>query len=214
MLSGCLVNSCQSRLPPFINIVTFFDTITDAPSRNCTGPVSNLTDFVPILQRLPNYMKTRGTKLHNDLVETYGGMINDIEARMKRGENVPDCLVKTMIESKEVEELDHVDMSILCAAFMIGGVETVCIILILSRVKTSHKANLYLQTASIMQWFSALIPAYPDIQAKAHAELDRVVGRNRLPTVEDEKNLPYIHAIVKVLIHIASCALYFVLSGD
>ena len=54
------------------------------------------------------------------------------------------------------------------------------------------------QTASIMQWFSALIPAYPDIQAKAHAELDRVVGRNRLPTVEDEKNLPYIHAIIKV----------------
>lgn len=62
-----------------------------------------------------------------------------------------------------------------------------------------------------MQWFSALIPAYPDIQAKAHAELDRVVGRNRLPTVEDEKNLPYIHAIVKVLGHIAPCVFYLVL---
>lgn len=62
-----------------------------------------------------------------------------------------------------------------------------------------------------MQWFSALIPAYPDIQAKAHAELDRVVGRNRLPTVEDEKNLPYIHAIVKVLGRIVPCVLYLVL---
>lgn len=49
-----------------------------------------------------------------------------------------------------------------------------------------------------MQWFSALIPAYPQIQAKAHAELDRVVGRRRLPTVEDEENLPYIHSIIKV----------------
>jgi len=49
-----------------------------------------------------------------------------------------------------------------------------------------------------MQWFSALIPAYPEIQAKAHEELDRVVGRNRLPTCEDEKNMPYIHAIIKV----------------
>ena len=48
-----------------------------------------------------------------------------------------------------------------------------------------------------MQWFSALIPAYPEIQAKAHAELDRVIGQGRLPQVEDEKNLPYIHAIVK-----------------
>jgi hypothetical protein len=54
------------------------------------------------------------------------------------------------------------------------------------------------QTASLMQWFSALIPSYPDIQARAHAELDRVVGRNRLPNVEDERDLPYLRAIIKV----------------
>lgn len=48
-----------------------------------------------------------------------------------------------------------------------------------------------------MQWFSALIPAHPDIQKKAQDELDRVVGRDRLPTIEDEKDLPYCHAIVK-----------------
>lgn len=48
-----------------------------------------------------------------------------------------------------------------------------------------------------MQWFSALIPAYPDIQLKAQVELDRVVGRDRLPTVEDEQNLPFCHAIIK-----------------
>lgn len=53
------------------------------------------------------------------------------------------------------------------------------------------------QTASIMQWFSALIPAYPEIQKKAQAELDRVVGRTRLPDVEDEANLPYCRAIIK-----------------
>ena len=49
-----------------------------------------------------------------------------------------------------------------------------------------------------MQWFSALIPSYTDIQARAHAELDRVVGRDRLPTVEDERNLPYLRAVIKV----------------
>ncbi|KAL4257059.1 cytochrome P450 family protein [Pleurotus pulmonarius] len=143
---------------------------------NCTGPVSNMTDFIPLLQKIPNYMTLRGKQLHKDLVETYGGMILDIDKRMKSGEKVSDCLVKTMLEAKEKEQLDHIDMSILCAAFMIGGVET---------------------TASIMQWFSALIPAYPQIQAKAQAELDRVVGRDRLPNVEDEKNMPYIHAIIK-----------------
>lgn len=58
-----------------------------------------------------------------------------------------------------------------------------------------------MQTAAIMQWFSALIPAYPEIQKKAQEELDRVVGRSRLPNIEDEKNLPYCHAIVKEVRH-------------
>ncbi|KAL0566828.1 hypothetical protein V5O48_015172 [Marasmius crinis-equi] len=145
---------------------------------NCTGPVSNLTDFVPALQKLGswNYMIKRGEQLNKDLVETYGGMITAMENRMKAGEKVPDCLVKHLIEIKEEEELDHLDMAIMISAFMIGGVET---------------------TASIMQWFSALIPSYPEIQKKAQEEVDRVVGRNRLPTIEDEKNMPYVHAIIK-----------------
>ncbi|KAJ7615356.1 cytochrome P450 [Roridomyces roridus] len=143
---------------------------------NVTGPVSNLVDFIPILQHLPTPMRSRGEKLHEKLVETYGGMIKDLDHRMLMGENVPDCLAKTMLESKVEEEMDHLDMSILASAFMIGGVET---------------------TAAIMQWFSALIPAYPEIQKRAQDELDRVVGRDRMPTVDDEKNLPFCHAIVK-----------------
>lgn len=85
-----------------------------------------MTDFVPLLQNLPgNYMIKRAKALFRELVDTYGGMVNDIEARMKHGEKVPDCLVKTLVELKDKEELDHLDMAILCSAFMIGGVETV-----------------------------------------------------------------------------------------
>ncbi|KAL5402408.1 hypothetical protein PMIN04_012994 [Paraphaeosphaeria minitans] len=48
-----------------------------------------------------------------------------------------------------------------------------------------------------MQWFTALIPAHPHVQKRAQDELDRIVGRDRLPTVEDEANLPYCRAIIK-----------------
>ncbi|KAF2450909.1 cytochrome P450 [Karstenula rhodostoma CBS 690.94] len=143
---------------------------------NCTGPMSNLVDFLPILQWLPSPLKSKAKALHRDLVETYGGLINEIDGRMKDGEQVPDCLAKTMLDIKDEENLDHVDMAILASAFMIGGVET---------------------TASIMQWFTALIPAYPDVQKRAQEELDRVVGRGRLPTLADEVKLPYCHAIIK-----------------
>lgn len=49
-----------------------------------------------------------------------------------------------------------------------------------------------------MQWFLAIISAYPEFQAKAHEEIDRVVGQDRLPTHEDEQDMPYVHAIIKV----------------
>ena len=38
---------------------------------------------------------------------------------------------------------------------------------------------------------------YPDVQKKARAEIDAVVGSDRLPTYEDQQSLPYIDAIVK-----------------
>ena len=38
---------------------------------------------------------------------------------------------------------------------------------------------------------------YPETQARAHAELDAVVGRTRLPTFNDYPHLPYIRAMVK-----------------
>ena len=38
---------------------------------------------------------------------------------------------------------------------------------------------------------------YPEVQKKAQAEIDTVVGPNRLPDFEDRSSLPYINAIVK-----------------
>ena len=39
---------------------------------------------------------------------------------------------------------------------------------------------------------------YPDVQKKAQAEIDAVVGPNRLPDFHDRSSLPYINAVVKV----------------
>ncbi len=37
---------------------------------------------------------------------------------------------------------------------------------------------------------------YPEVQAKAQAELDAVVGHARLPNFDDRAQLPYINAVV------------------
>ena len=38
---------------------------------------------------------------------------------------------------------------------------------------------------------------YPEVQKKAQAEIDAVVGPNRLPDFQDRPSLPYINAVVK-----------------
>lgn len=38
---------------------------------------------------------------------------------------------------------------------------------------------------------------YPDIQRRAQAEIEDVVGKDTLPSVEDETRLPYVVAVMK-----------------
>ncbi|KAF4890444.1 Cytochrome P450 monooxygenase atE [Colletotrichum fructicola] len=49
---------------------------------------------------------------------------------------------------------------------------------------------------TINNWTLAMI-LFPDVMRKGQEELDRVVGSGRLPTWDDEKNLPYIRAMIK-----------------
>lgn len=50
--------------------------------------------------------------------------------------------------------------------------------------------------AAIATFFLAML-CYPEVQAKAFAEVERVLGPNRLPTFEDKGKLPYITAIMR-----------------
>ncbi|KAF5519594.1 Cytochrome P450 monooxygenase atE [Colletotrichum aenigma] len=49
---------------------------------------------------------------------------------------------------------------------------------------------------TINNWTLAMI-LFPDAMRKGQEELDRVVGSGRLPNWDDEKNLPYIRAMIK-----------------
>ena len=42
--------------------------------------------------------------------------------------------------------------------------------------------------------------AYPEKQRKCQEELERVIGRSRMPTLEDQNSLPYIRATIRELL--------------
>ncbi|KAI0294624.1 cytochrome P450 [Multifurca ochricompacta] len=52
-------------------------------------------------------------------------------------------------------------------------------------------------TSTTMMWWTVAMVAFPQVQRRAQAELDAVVGRSRLPTFADAPHLPYVRAVVR-----------------
>ena len=48
-----------------------------------------------------------------------------------------------------------------------------------------------------METFFLAMATYPEVQKRAQAEIDAVVGSHRLPDYDDRPSLPYINAIIK-----------------
>ena len=42
-----------------------------------------------------------------------------------------------------------------------------------------------------------VIAFFPEVQKKAQAEIDAIVGPDRLPTLSDRQSLPYMEALLK-----------------
>lgn len=51
--------------------------------------------------------------------------------------------------------------------------------------------------AILLEWILARMVLHPEIQLKAQAEIDNIVGSSRVVSISDIPNLPYLQAIVK-----------------
>ncbi|TFK23817.1 cytochrome P450 98A3 [Coprinopsis marcescibilis] len=95
-------------------------------------------------------------------------------------------LVKTLVEQlgsktdPDYSERERIAMGV-CAETYVAGVDT----------SFSTTGALF-----------AALTRYPEVQARAQAEIDAVTGGNRLPVPDDMPHLPYIEAIVKETIRL------------
>ncbi|KAG1766108.1 cytochrome P450 [Suillus placidus] len=55
----------------------------------------------------------------------------------------------------------------------------------------------FLQTTSTLMVFALAMVSYPDVQRRAQAEINSVIGRDRLPAFEDRASLPYVESILR-----------------
>ena len=84
---------------------------------------------------------------------------------------------------------------LIAACIIIAGADTV------RACRSSEEQSLimsrWLQSVSALINFVLAMTLYPEVQTRAQEELDRVVGRDRLPTFEDRAQLPYVSNVVK-----------------
>ena len=57
-----------------------------------------------------------------------------------------------------------------------------------------------IETVSSMTFLFPALVLFPEVQRRAQAELDAVIGRDQLPTFDDRPHLPYIEALCKELL--------------
>ncbi|KAI9058207.1 cytochrome P450 [Trametes sanguinea] len=142
-------------------------------------------DLLPWLRHLPRWMPgTRGFRRELD----------KCKAAIDGTKNVPFAQMKA--------SLDHTGRSALATLLLRAGdntdmtskanyeeiIKNVGLVAIEGGSDTSF---------STLQGFFVAMSLYPDVQSKAQAELDAVVGRHRFPDFEDQKSLLYINAIIK-----------------
>ncbi|KAM7181802.1 cytochrome P450 2D17-like [Macrochelys suwanniensis] len=51
-------------------------------------------------------------------------------------------------------------------------------------------------TSTTLCWALLYMLLHPDIQCKVQEEIDKVIGRDRSPTMEDQANMPYTNAVI------------------
>ncbi|KAG1846130.1 cytochrome P450 [Suillus tomentosus] len=67
----------------------------------------------------------------------------------------------------------------------------------LKKAAVSAIVGSYETTTSALMTFALAMVLYPDVQRRAQAKIDSVVGRDRLPTFEDRTSLPYIESVLR-----------------
>ncbi|KAJ8590892.1 cytochrome P450 [Rhizopogon salebrosus TDB-379] len=139
-----------------------------------------MVDIIPSLAKVPEWFPGAGFKRiarewHETLEEMVSAPYKLVKDQMAAG-IAPKSFTSDLLEGRTLSaEEDHV-VKWSAASMYAGGADTT--------------------VSSIYSFFLAMTLS-PDIQKKAQAEIDAVVGPDRLPSFADRHSLPYTEALVK-----------------
>ncbi|KAG1892813.1 cytochrome P450 [Suillus subluteus] len=162
---------------PFINIA---DRGLDSFSQTTT-PGAFMVDYLPFLAKVPEWLpgaagfKRLAREWHEIVQEMvsapYKFAIDEIAAG-----DAPMSCISAMLEGQTPTAEEHDIARWSAVSLYSGGSDT---------------------TVSAIYSLFLAMTLFPDVQKKAQAEIDAVVGPDRLPSLADRASLPYIEALAK-----------------
>lgn len=160
------------------------DFMQYAASLNVPG--AYLVESIPALKYLPNWLapwKAEIQKEGRKEAAVNMQLVRDVQQDVANAKDgaVPDSLTKQLLEARDADPgsfslLSERDFSFIPASLFGAGADTTA--------------------STLCSAFLAIVTNQDTLKA-AHAELDTVIGADRLPNFDDESSLPYMHAFCK-----------------
>ncbi|XP_039594349.1 cytochrome P450 1B1 [Polypterus senegalus] len=148
-----------------------------------TVGAGSIVDVMPWLQSFPNPIKTMFDNfktLNEEFYDFIYGKVVQHRATLKAGtiRDMTDAFIVALDQGKEVKNgavlgKEHVPPTV-------------------NDIFGASQDTL----STAMHWMFRLLVRFPDVQEKLQKEIDEVVGRNRLPCIEDQQNLPNVVAFI------------------
>ncbi|KAG1723174.1 cytochrome P450, partial [Suillus paluster] len=161
---------------PFIDLA---DRAVDRFSRS-TAPGAFMVDIVPSLAKVPEWFPGAGFKRiareWRETVEELAAAPHKFVKDQMAAGIAQKSFTSNLLESRTLSAEEEHLVKWSAASLYGGGADT---------------------TVSTIYSLFLAMTLYPDVQKKAQAEIDAVVGPDRLPSFADRESLPYIEALVK-----------------
>ncbi|KAF2027348.1 putative O-methylsterigmatocystin oxidoreductase [Setomelanomma holmii] len=147
-------------------------------------PGAYIAELVPPLGKLPTalqWWRASAEKKYRRQRDIWMKYWNSLLQQVSAG-TAPECFVKQFAEGDYRKQ----DISETQAAFVAG-----------TMIEAGSET-----TSSALNSAIKYLAKFPEAQRQAHAELDRIIGDNRIPTFDDEDALQFIRATVKEVLRI------------
>ncbi|KAI0060431.1 cytochrome P450 [Artomyces pyxidatus] len=161
---------------------SFMKTIEDVAVANRDASGLWLCDYYPILRLMPSWLPGGSFKRKGHSFKTELDKLNDIphdwvKEQMANNRSTS-CFSSRQLSARSLDKEEEDIVKFVSTGLYAGAQDTV---------------------ATVITTFVLIMSLYPDVQRRAQAEVDAVVGRDRLPNVGDfvKGEMKYIEALIK-----------------